>query len=41
MGILLLFYNQTMKKVLERAMLKLPFQDSAPIQRTILGGALE
>ena len=28
-------------KVLERALLKLPFQDGAPIQRAILGGALE
>ena len=27
-------------KVLERAVLKLPFQDGAPIQRAILGGAL-
>ena len=35
------FCNQTMKKVLERAVLKLPFQDGAPIQRSILGGALE
>ena len=41
MGILLLFCNLTMKKVLERAVLKLPFQDGAPIQRAILGGALE
>ena len=30
-----------LKKVLERAVLKLPFQDGAPIQRAILGGALE
>ena len=37
MGTLMLFCSQTMKKVLERAMLKLPFQDGAPIQ----GGALE
>ena len=29
------------KKVLERAVLKLPFQDGAPIQRAILGGTLE
>ena len=35
------FCNQTMKKVLERTVLKLPFQDGAPIQRAILGGALE
>ena len=41
MGILLLFLNQTMKKVLERAVLKLPFQDGVPIQRAILGGVLE
>ena len=30
-----------MKKVLERTVLKLPFQDGTPIQRAILGGALE
>ena len=43
MGILLLFCNQTMKKknVLERAVIKLPFPDGAPIQRAILGGAQE
>ena len=48
MGILLLFFffffffcNQTMKKVLERAVLKFPFHNGAPIQRAILGGALE
>ena len=41
MRILLLFCNQTMKKVLERVVLKLPFQDGAPIQRAILGGPLE
>ena len=41
MRILLLFCNQTMKKVLERAVLKLPFQDGAPIQRAILCGPLE
>ena len=35
------FLNQTMKKLLERAVLKLPFQDGAPIKRAILGGALE
>ena len=40
-GSLLLFCNQTMKKVLERAVLKLPFQDGEPVQRAILGGALE
>ena len=40
-GILLLFCNQSMKKLLQRAVLKLPFQDGAPIQREILGGALE
>ena len=40
MGILLLFCNQTMKKVLERAVLKLPFQDGAPLQMAILVGAL-
>ena len=35
------FCNQAMKKVLERTVLKFPFQDGAPIQRAILGGTLE
>ena len=38
MGILQPNYEN---KVLERAVLKLPSQDGAPIQRAILGGALE
>ena len=41
MGIFAAFLQTKLwKKVLERAVLKLSFQDGAPIQRAILGGAL-